>query len=159
MNTKISNSKAKVLAISSGGGHWVELMRLSPAFVYSNMAFATVYESYKKDLEYFSDYRFYTITDVTRWNKFKWAKTTFQIVLILLKEKPEFIISTGALPGYLALRIGKYFGSKTIWLDSIANVDQLSTAGKHIGKFTDLWLTQWEHLAQEEGPFYRGAVI
>jgi hypothetical protein len=70
------------------------------------------------------------------------------------------IISTGAAPGYVAIRLGKLIGAKTVWLDSIANVEQVSLSGQKIGPHADLWLTQWEHLATDETqPEYRGAVI
>jgi hypothetical protein len=50
-------------------------------------------------------------------------------------------------------------GSKTIWIDSIANVESMSMTGQKVGRFADMWLTQWPHLARPEGPFYVGAVL
>ena len=78
---------------------------------------------------------------------------------IVLKERPNIVISTGAAPRYFALRLGKIFKAKTIWIDSIANVEKLSLSGLKVGPYADLWLTQWPHLARENGPFYRGAVL
>ena len=34
------------------------------------------------------------------------------------------VISTGAAPGYFAMRFAKWLGRRTIWIDSIANVEQ-----------------------------------
>jgi len=149
----------KVLAISSGGGHWIELLRLSPAFVGTEVIYATVEKSYSNMLDDIEHSAFYTFADVTRWNKLKWIWTALQISLLLLRVRPDIVISTGALPGYMALRLGKLFGARTIWIDSIANAHELSASGRHIGKFADLYLTQWEHLAREDGPFYKGAVL
>ena len=39
--------RQKVLAISSGGGHWIELLRLRPAFEGHFMVFVTVDETYR----------------------------------------------------------------------------------------------------------------
>jgi hypothetical protein len=69
------------------------------------------------------------------------------------------VISTGAAPGYFALRFGKRLGARTIWLDSIANVDELSLSGQRAGKYAGLWLTQWQHLATPAGPHFAGAVL
>ena len=69
------------------------------------------------------------------------------------------IITTGAAPGYFALRFGKLFGTRTIWIDSMANAEELSKSGQEVGKHADLWLTQWEHLARPGGPHYMGAVL
>ncbi len=73
--------------------------------------------------------------------------------------RPDIVVSTGAAPGYFALRFGKILGARTIWVDSLANVDTLSRAGQMAGKFADLWLTQWPDLASTEGPEYAGQVI
>jgi UDP-N-acetylglucosamine:LPS N-acetylglucosamine transferase len=148
--------KKKILAVSSGGGHWVELIRLSPAFEGHVVVFATVDKAYRSEA---GSARFYTIQDVTRWNKFRWMQTFVKLAYILFREKPDVVISTGALPGYFSLRLAKWLGIKTIWVDSIANVEELSLSGQKIGKHADLWLTQWPHLAKPGGPFYRGAVL
>jgi hypothetical protein len=69
------------------------------------------------------------------------------------------VISTGAAPGYFAVRIGKLFGARTIWVDSVANAEELSLSGKEAGRHVDLWLTQWPHLARPEGPHFKGNVL
>ena len=85
--------------------------------------------------------------------------TALQIFFLVLRVRPDIVISTGALPGYMAIRLGKLFGARTIWVDSIANAHELSASGKHVGKFADLYLTQWEHLARDKGPLFKGAVL
>ncbi len=159
MTEPLKKSSIRVVAVSSGGGHWVELMRLIPAFYDTDVSFVTVNQSYHSDVSEFANAKFYCVQDVTRWNKILWIKTAFQLFFIIIKEHPHYVISTGALPGYLALRIGKLFGSKTIWIDSIANANKLSSSGEHIGKHADLWLTQWKHLSKHGGPEYHGAVL
>jgi len=150
------SGKKKVLAVSSGGGHWVELIRIVSAFEGHDVAFATVDEAYRIEA---GTATFYTVRDVTRWNKLLWAQTFLKLVWIFVCEKPDVVVSTGALPGYFSLRLAKWFGAKTIWLDSIANVEELSMSGQKIGKYADLWLTQWPHLARQKGPLYRGTVL
>jgi hypothetical protein len=73
--------------------------------------------------------------------------------------RPDVVISTGAAPGFLALRLGRLLGARTIWVDSVANGEELSMSGKLAGRYADLWLTQWEHLAHEGGPQFRGNVL
>ena len=82
-----------------------------------------------------------------------------QIAWILLCERPDVVISTGAAPGYFAIRMGKWLGARTVWIDSIANVETLSMAGTLAGRYADLWLTQWQHLARPEGPHFLGGTI
>lgn len=146
----------KILAISSGGGHWVQLIRLRPAFEGHQVLFATVATGYRDEI---GDVPFRVIPDATRWSKWGIVRSAIAILILLARVRPDIIISTGALPGYLAVRFGHLFGARTVWLDSIANVEVLSLSGKEIGPYADLWLTQWEHLARPEGPHFQGAVL
>jgi UDP-N-acetylglucosamine:LPS N-acetylglucosamine transferase len=147
----------RVLAVSSGGGHWVELLRLRPAFEGADAAYVTVSREYQRDV---GDARFHVVNDATRWSKFAALCQAFRILLILLRERPDVIITTGAAPGYFALRMGKWLGARTIWLDSIANVEELSMSGQMSARFADLWLTQWPHLAgKDRRPEYAGGVL
>lgn len=156
MTANVHSMKKKILAVSSGGGHWVELIRLAPVFEGHDTVFATVDEAYRNEA---GSAGFYTIRDVTRWNKLRWVQTFAKLVWILFRERPDIVVSTGALPGYFSLRLAKWFGARTIWVDSIANVDELSLSGQMIGRHADLWLTQWPHLAKPNGPLYRGTVL
>ena len=48
---------------------------------------------------------------------------------------------------------------RTIWLDSIANSEELSGSGQHAKRWADAWLTQWPHLATPDGPDHWGMVL
>jgi UDP-N-acetylglucosamine:LPS N-acetylglucosamine transferase len=150
------HARPKLLAVSSGGGHWVQLMRIKHAFEGCEVSYVTVHESYRAQVP---DHNFYAVNDSNRWNKIALMKTAARIGSIVWKERPDIVVSTGAAPGYLALRLGRLLGARTVWLDSIANVEQLSMSGSWIGRSADLWLTQWPHLARPEGPHYAGSVL
>lgn len=151
-----STKTPRVLAVASGGGHWVQLQRLRPAFGGCDVAYVTVNKAYRSDVP---DERFYTVVDATRWNKLKLMRMAAQLVWIVLRERPDVVISTGAAPGYFAIRLAKAVGARAVWLDSIANVEQISMAGERVGAHADLWLTQWAHLARTDGPRFEGAVL
>ncbi len=146
----------KVLAVSSGGGHWVELLRLLPAFEEHALHFVTVNETYVRDVP---GHEFSTVRDATRWNPLGLLVVIWQVFGLVRASRPDIVVSTGAAPGVLALAIGRLFGARTIWVDSIANVDELSRSGQLAGYVADLWLTQWENLAGEGGPEYAGKVL
>ncbi len=150
------NKQTKVLAVASGGGHWVQLRRLAPAFEGADVAYLTVEPSYRPEV---GNARFHLVVDATRWNKFKLLRMLAQIAWVIAKERPDVVISTGAAPGYFAIRLGKIAGARTMWIDSIANVEQLSLSGQKIMKHADRCLTQWQHLAADGGPEFAGAVL
>ena len=144
------------MAVSSGGGHWTELLRVRPALDDFDVTWVTVQRSYERDVK--GDC-FHAIRDATRWNKFSLGIMAMQLAWIMLRERPDVVISTGAAPGYAAIRFGRWLGAKTVWLDSMANIDELSMSGRIVGPYADLWLTQWSHLAAPDGPEFAGAVL
>jgi UDP-N-acetylglucosamine:LPS N-acetylglucosamine transferase len=146
----------KILAISSGGGHWIELLRLRPAFEGHSVVYATVSESYRPQI---GDAPFRVISDATRWDRFGLLRSALQVLWMLLTERPDVVISTGALPGFFAVVLAKRLGARTIWIDSLANVDELSMSGRKVGPHADVWLTQWPELARPGGPTYLGNVL
>jgi hypothetical protein len=148
--------KPKVLAISSGGGHWIQLLRLRPAFTHCDVLYATVKAGYAVDL---GGDRLEVVPDANRWNKLSLVRCAVGVGLLLLRERPDVIISTGAAPGYFAIWLGRSIGKRTIWIDSIANAEELSLSGQKAGRYSTLWLTQWPHLARTNGPLFRGSVL
>lgn len=146
----------KVLAVASGGGHWVQMKRLMPVLASHEVTFVTVSEAYRCDV---GGARLYAVTDATAWNKFKILWQAFQVLTIVLRIRPDVVVSTGAAPGYFAIRFAKLIGARTIWIDSIANVERLSLSGVKVRPYADLWLTQWQHLTLQCGPWYKGAVL
>ena len=146
----------RVIAIASGGGHWVQLMRLRPALRDCEVTYVTVHPQYRADV---GDARFEVVNDATRWNKFALVFMALRVLWIVLRVRPHAIVTTGAAPGYFALRFGKLLGARVAWIDSIANVEEVSMSGRRIGPTADLWLTQWAHLGQASGPHYRGSVL
>ncbi len=151
-----THKRDKVLAVCSSGGHWVQLRRVIPAFADADIVYVTVLKSYRSQVP---ENKFYTVNDATRWNKLAWVTLTARLAWIMAKERPAVVISTGAAPGFFALMIGRWFGARTIWIDSIANVEEVSMSGSRVGRYADLWLTQWPHLARSGGPHYAGSVL
>lgn len=148
--------RVKLLAIASGGGHWVQLLRLRPAFEGCDVVFATVKAGYRSDV---GDASFRVIPDANRWSKVSLLRAGFGVMKVLWQERPDVVVSTGAAPGYFAIRLAALFRVRTVWVDSVANIDELSMSGRRAGPYATLWLTQWPHLAQEGGPEYRGSVF
>lgn len=102
----------------------------------------------------------YVVGECNRQHPFLAALVLKNCVKIISKERPDVIISTGAAPPCLLCLIGKLFGAKIIWIDSIANVKRLSLSGRIIRPFADLFLTQWMELAGKYSNVrYEGAVI
>ncbi len=134
----------------------MQLLRLQPAFEDCSVTYATVNPSYAVQVP---GGRFYSFTDATRWSRWNMIKMIFEVAWIVIRSRPDVVVSTGAAPGVVALRVGKLLGAKTVWLDSIANVDAMSMSGCRVRGFADLRLTQWPDVALKEGCAFKGAVL
>lgn len=147
----------RVMLVASGGGHWTQMMRLKPAFAGHKVVYVGVKPYYREDVD---GAPFEWVHDVSRLHRWSLPRTLLNLLYIVLKYRPAVVVTTGSMPGMLALRMAKFFvGSRTVWIDSVANVEEMSRSGRTAGPKADLWLTQWEHLARPDGPKYLGSVI
>jgi UDP-N-acetylglucosamine:LPS N-acetylglucosamine transferase len=120
-------------------------------------AFVTIHDDYKIDVP---GHRFYVVSDITRVSLPRLFVLVPQLVKILLKEKPDVIITTGSAPALICLAVARVITrAKTIWIDSIANCEGVSTSGSQAKHVAHLWLTQWPDQATPKGPAYWGAVL
>lgn len=160
MNKRIPH----VMAVASAGGHWIQLNRLSPAWCGCRVTYVSTDPGLRAGVERSGGdtaalVRFYAVTDANRWQKLRLLRSLVEIAWILLRSRPDVVVTTGAAPGFFALRLASLMRIRTVWVDSIANAETLSMSGQMAGRYSDLWLTQWEHLAKADGPEYQGSVI
>ncbi len=146
----------RVLAIASGGGHWQELLLLRPAFEGNNVLFVT---TLKGLAEQFGVSNARLIPDCNRSRPVQSLLTGIYLLRIILSFRPDVVVSTGAMPGVMALFLGKMTGARTIWIDSVANAEEMSLSGQSAKRFADLWLSQWAHVAEENNAEYAGSVL
>lgn len=92
----------------------------------------------------------YVVGECDRTKPFKIAYTLWKSFWFVLKEKPDVVISTGSLPIAIVCLIAKKIrGTKIVWIDSIAQLEDLSMSGKMLLKQADVFLTQWPEVAEQ----------
>lgn len=149
------STRYTLLAVSSGGGHWEELMLLRPALAPFDPVYATTnVELAQRD----GIDRFFFLPDANRDEPGRAFVCLVAAVRLVLRIRPKLVITTGALPGLFCLVTARLLGARTIWIDSIANSDQPSLSGRCAQPFAHEWFTQWEHLATS-GRRYEGALL
>ena len=79
---------------------------------------------------------------------FKFIILVFQSIFILLKEKPDVVISTGALATVPMCLLAKLFKKKLIFIESFSKINSPTITGKLMYKYADLFLVQWEDMKQ-----------
>jgi len=89
------------------------------------------------------------------------AQAFMSTVIILLREKPKLIVSTGSEIAIPAFYLAKLLGIKTIFIESWTRVDRPTGTGKIVYPVSDVFLVQWERLLSKYGKKarYEGAIL
>lgn len=146
----------KIIAIASGGGHWQQLMLMREAFEGGEVLYLTTLAGLP---EQFGAQPARIIPDCNRDEKVAILRTAAALVRVMVRTRPDVVISTGALPGVMALALGRLVGARTIWVDSVANAEEMSMSGKLARRVAHHWMSQWAHVAEAAGADYAGAVL
>lgn len=155
--TSVSFTRQQVLAISSSGGHWQEVLRLRSAFDGHSVSFACTRKEYAVDT---CPQDFDTVRDVNRFTFYRIPLVIYDVVRLLRRRRPTVVISTGALPGLIAILIARaFFGVRTIWIDSVANSEHISGSGKVAARLSHVCLVQWPDLTDCNRVEYWGSVL
>ncbi len=82
----------------------------------------------------------------------------WEILVLLFSKRPKVIISTGSAPAVWFFYLGRLFGAKLIFIESIARVKSLSLTGKLVKPVADHFFVQWTDLAKSTGAEYAGMI-
>jgi len=129
--------------ICSDGGHLVEIKRIFKILKDYNSFFVTFQTRHLgKSIE---TRKTYFLPRIKR-NPIIFAMIFVMEFLILLKERPRIIISTGAgicIPSFI---LAKIFGIKNVYIETFARIKKPSLTGIIVYKLKpDLFFVQWEH--------------
>lgn len=138
----------KVLFVASSGGHLEEISQLKRiAGEYDN---ALVTEENGFEVRNFGN-RQYFVPQMNRKELLflpKFFRLFFQARRILKKEKPDIVITTGALIAYPFCVLEKLRRGKVVYIESFARVKEPSLSGKLLHKHADLFIVQWEDMLE-----------
>lgn len=88
---------------------------------------------------------------------FKFIKNIFTAFHVLRKIKPDFLISTGAGATLPVIVLSKLFGTKVIYIESLAKINNLTITGRISSKFTNRFYVQWNELSHKiPNTYYKG---
>ena len=147
----MSNMKPLKMCVgASAGGHMNQLLNLLEAsgnWPQRPSFYITTLQQLAEKLEKLGPT--YVIGECNRLHPLMTIIIFLRSLKIVLKERPDVVITTGSLPLALVCLSAKLFGAKIIWIDSIANVEKLSMSGAMVRYFADLFITQWPELTKE----------
>lgn len=144
-----------ILAVASEGGHWIQLLRLEPVFRGHRVEYLTT----NAQLAAMVPHKVHIVRDANLWTKWRLVLMCAQVFWLMLRLRPDVVITTGAAPGLAALVSGRLLGARTVWLDSMANAQALSGSGRLARRLAHQCLTQWENLADGRRVQFWGSVL
>jgi len=130
----------KIGIITSKGGHLIEILQIMP--VLKNQK--RFWVSFKGDdvSHYLRNEKVYFGYFPENRNIINFFKNFFLSIIVLIKEKPQILISTGAGIAVPFFITSKFFGVKLIYIEPSYFVNKPSLTGRLIYNITDFFVVQ-----------------
>ena len=139
---------AKLLLVCSPGGHLLQMRRLADsAFKDADCSWVCLPAADSKSL--LSNEKVHWAFGPTNRNYWNLFRNLCLTPLVLLKTRPQYIVSTGAGVAIPFLLLGRIFGIKTIFVESFARQSELSVTGKFAYRVVNLFVVQNPDLAKQ----------
>lgn len=136
-------SRKKIVAISSPGGHLLEIIKALPSS-YENEVIHITFKNGLTIDTLKSKKKFFIIDPHI--SKFKYVLNFLQSLFLFIKIRPNVIISTGAGMVIPFILIGSFFKVKIIFIETGARINKPSRTGKFLYKYSDLFIIQYKSL-------------
>ncbi len=152
------NKNMKICLAASAGGHLTELLKLADSWQQYEVFYVSTANIVAKKLNRYGPT--HVVGECNREHLLQVFLVLFRCVRVIIHERPNVIISTGAAVGCIMCFLGKLLGAKVVWIDSIANVGWISLSGRMVRHIADLFLVQWPEVAEQYSNVeYSGAAI
>ena len=148
--------KPRICLVSSSGGHYEQLKLLQPlielheGFIVTEKSKIAAPEA--KYLLIQTDLKDKIMIPKMIWN-------SIYAIFIWIKEKPDFVITTGTIVVYPFYILSIFARKKFIFIETFGRADQPTVAGKMMEKHSDLFLVQWESQAKHYKKAKYGGVL
>lgn len=150
--------RLRVCIGASAGGHLSQLLRLATVWEGHKVCCVSTLPLVASRLQSIGPV--HLLGECNRRHPLKALRILFKAIRIVRAERPDVVITTGALPLALLCLVAKLHGARVIWIDSVANVKRLSVSGRFVRLFADLCLTQWPNVQKRyKNVEYAGALI
>lgn len=137
---KKKNRKPKLCLVSSSGGHWEQLQKLQPLIDKYDGFMVTEKTQFQANAKYFMKQ-----TDLKdKLMIFKMLWNAFYALIIWIKERPDFVITTGTMVAYPFYLLAVVFNKKFVFIETFGRANMPTVAGKKMEKHSDLFIVQWE---------------
>lgn len=141
----------KVCLVGSSGGHLTHLYMLKKFWSNKERFWVTFDKEDARSI--LKEEKVYPCYFPTNRDLKNLLKNTIVAFKVLIKEKPDLIISSGAAVAVPFFYIGKLFGAKLVYIEVFDRIDKPTMTGKIVYPIVDRFIVQWE----EQKQIYRKA--
>ncbi|HEX2945827.1 MAG TPA: PssD/Cps14F family polysaccharide biosynthesis glycosyltransferase [Clostridia bacterium] len=146
----------KLCLICSVGGHLTQMQQLAELYKKYDYFFITERTALTADMRKKEKTYLMPMVNRKQWSFIpKLAFNLLYSAAILLKERPDIVISTGALNTVPFCLIAKLSGRKLVFIESYAKVNSPTVTGRLMYRIADLFIIQWQQLSR----FYPKALL
>ena len=131
----------RICLVSSSGGHWEQLQKLKPLIEKYDGFMVTEKTEFSADA---AQYLMLQTDLKDKWMLPKMIVNSFRTVCIWIKERPDFVITTGTMVAYPFYVLSILFRKKFVFIETFGRADMPTVAGKLMEKHSDLFIVQWE---------------
>ena len=137
--------------VSSSGGHWAQLQKLQPLLD-------------KYDGFFVSERTKFSANDAKYWlaqtdlkdkgMPIKMLRNGVRSMFIWIKERPDFVITTGTMAAYPFYILSILFKKRFIFIETFGRANMPTVAGLKMQHHSALFIVQWE----SQKKFYKNAI-
>lgn len=132
----------KVCLVGSSGGHLAHLYMLKHFWIDKERFWVTFDKEDARNI--LKDEKVYPCYFPTNRNLKNLFRNTIVALKVLIKEKPDLIISSGAAVAVPFFYIGKLMRVKLVYIEVFDRIDKPTITGKLIYPIADKFIVQWE---------------
>lgn len=143
-NNKMKLEDMKICLVGSSGGHLTHLYQLEPFWSNKNRFWVTFDKEDANSI--LEGEKIYHCFFPTNRNVKNLIKNTFLAIKILMREKPDIIISSGAAVAVPFFYIGKLIRAKLIYIEVFDRIEKSTITGKLVYPITDKFIVQWDEM-------------
>ncbi|MEE1278265.1 MAG: PssD/Cps14F family polysaccharide biosynthesis glycosyltransferase [Acutalibacteraceae bacterium] len=140
----------KVMFISSTGGHLSELLQLKSLFNEYDYCLVTEKtkstETLAQKYSGKTHYLVYGTKSHLFSYLFKFAFNIFKSLFLMIKIRPDVVVTTGTHTAVPMCYLAKLFGKKVIFIETFANRKTKTKAGSLVYPIADVFIVQWESM-------------
>ena len=136
----------KIVFAASSGGHYEQLLMLKPLMEKYDSVLVTEKTDYSAGDTGIKTYYLHQINRKELLFLPKLIANSWRSLVLIIKERPKVMITTGVLAVIPLALLIKMFGGKLIYIESFAKVCSKNLTGNLLYRFADQFYVQWEEM-------------